>query len=487
MMKYKVSAKFKAALFGFCYTLSSGFPAMADDTEIFFGNTVVNGKYPNVLFILDTSGSMKTEVGNTNRTRMQHMQEALTNILNTATGVNVGLMRFNDPGGPVLFPVSNIAAELDVATPSASGNTVNSRIMDSADDAEEQGGSVTLDSARLEAVYVGGDTGTVSAQISIGNDDAEETLNNNSVSRNGNRINMNNNQINGFRFNNSGIPKGASISSATLSLTSRSNSSDAMTLRLFGELNNDAVTFANANGDISSRVKTSNYIDWTPDTWSLDQVVTSPDLSSIVQELVNQAGWMEDDLVLLQTFESGSGERQAYSYNASDTKAAKLDVSYQMGTPGQQTIGLRFQDVGIPQGAIITSAVIELTAAQSTSDSFTTGLTVQGLDSDDAEALAQRRPTSPAAAVRPPLSIGCPMPGPTVMWCKRRTLKPLCRKSSTAAAGAVTMPWDFASAAPIWLIVWLTVSMAIRTWRQYCGSLMTTARLPRAKAVSIKR
>ncbi|MCG6969682.1 MAG: VWA domain-containing protein, partial [Gammaproteobacteria bacterium] len=388
-MKNRLSARFTAALVGFCYALTAGFPALADDTEIFFGTAeqaaAGAGRYPNVLFILDTSGSMRTEVGDTNETRMQHMQEALTNILNNTTDVNVGLMRFNDPGGPILFPVSNIAADLSTVTPTASENSISSRILDSTDDAEEQGGSVNLNSARLEAVYIGGDTGTVASQISIGGDDAEEVLSNNNVSLGGNRININNNQINGFRFNNTGIPQGASISSATLSLTSRTTSDAAMTLRLYGELSNDALAFSSASGNLSSRTKTTSYVDWTPDAWTSNGVYTSQDISSVVQELVNQSGWMEDDLVLLQTFQSGSGERQAYTYNSNDAKAATLNVTYQMGTPGQQTIGLRFRDVGIPQGAEITGAVIEFTAAQSTDKPFITGLTVQGLDSDDSE------------------------------------------------------------------------------------------------------
>ena len=42
-------------------TLASSTPASADDTEIFIGNTVT-GAQPNILFVLDTSGSMDTEV-----------------------------------------------------------------------------------------------------------------------------------------------------------------------------------------------------------------------------------------------------------------------------------------------------------------------------------------------------------------------------------------------------------------------------------------
>ena len=388
-MKRKVFANLQGVLFGFCYTLMAATPVMADDTDIFFGATPDSpNTRPNVLFILDTSGSMGTEVGNTNRTRMQHMQEALNQILDNATGVNVGLMRFTGPGGPVLFPVSNIDSALGQATPSTPSKAISSRITDSADDAEEQNGSVTLNSARLEAVYVGGDTGTSSAQISIGEDDAEETLSNSQVSRNSNTININSNQINGFRFNNTGIPKGANILSATLSVTAKADSVDPMTLRLYGELSNDAVPFSSTSGDLSGRSKSSNYIEWPLPAWTKDNAYVSPDMSSVVQELVNQGGWAEDDLVLLQTYQTGSAERKVYSYNASDTLSAKLDVSYRMGTPGQQTIGLRFRDVGIPQGATITSAVIEFVSAQSSSDAFVNGLTIQGFDSDDAPAFA---------------------------------------------------------------------------------------------------
>ena len=40
--------------------------------------------------------------------RLDNMKTALNQILDNATNVNVGLMRFSDPGGPVLFPVSYV-------------------------------------------------------------------------------------------------------------------------------------------------------------------------------------------------------------------------------------------------------------------------------------------------------------------------------------------------------------------------------------------
>jgi type IV pilus assembly protein PilY1 len=52
-----------SVLLGACYCLTVGAPALADDTEIFgTSNAVGAGLKPNILFIVDTSGSMNTDV-----------------------------------------------------------------------------------------------------------------------------------------------------------------------------------------------------------------------------------------------------------------------------------------------------------------------------------------------------------------------------------------------------------------------------------------
>jgi hypothetical protein len=51
-----------SVLLGACYCLTVGSPVYADDTEIFgTGGTVGAGLKPNILFIVDTSGSMATQ------------------------------------------------------------------------------------------------------------------------------------------------------------------------------------------------------------------------------------------------------------------------------------------------------------------------------------------------------------------------------------------------------------------------------------------
>jgi len=71
-------------------TLIPGFSG-ADDTEIFFGR---NSAQPNILFILDVSGSMDyTDEGQTG-TRLARLQTALTALLQNSNNINVGLFTF---------------------------------------------------------------------------------------------------------------------------------------------------------------------------------------------------------------------------------------------------------------------------------------------------------------------------------------------------------------------------------------------------------
>ena len=126
----------------------------ADDTEIYLGNINVSaGVRPNVLFILDTSGSMSNTDG-MSQDRLDRMKDALKTILDDANNINVGLMRFTDPGGPVLFPVSYIDEDVSVITAAGNGADINVQIGASGDDAErnpESRGDLSV--ARLLDVY----------------------------------------------------------------------------------------------------------------------------------------------------------------------------------------------------------------------------------------------------------------------------------------------------------------------------------------------
>lgn len=90
----------------------------ADDAEIYSASKPAVS--PNILFLLDTSGSMQEKVAadanGVEKTRMQVMQEVLGEVLKAApANLNIGLMRYGgeavDDANGVSFPISPIDAE----------------------------------------------------------------------------------------------------------------------------------------------------------------------------------------------------------------------------------------------------------------------------------------------------------------------------------------------------------------------------------------
>jgi hypothetical protein len=141
---------------------------------------------------------------------------------------------------------------------------------------------------------------------------------------------------------------------------------------------------------------------------------TTPDLSSIVQEIVNRGGWSSgnDMAFIIQ----GSGNRTTKSYDGSKVTAPLLHVEWGSSNVreiriqqdeddaeensgdaadrydnhlelGQSDyVGLRFQNVEIPRYATITNAYIEFFPAVDVSTS--TNLTIYGQDTDNAAVFA---------------------------------------------------------------------------------------------------
>ncbi|WP_339080125.1 PilC/PilY family type IV pilus protein [Pseudomonas sp. TMP9] len=105
----------------FLYGVITFNTALADDTEIYVPRDLPADQQvrPNILFILDSSGSMGSRVANsaippsnTNRTRNQVMRSVVNNLLNDLKAkedVNVGFMRFDgNDGGYILSPVRRL-------------------------------------------------------------------------------------------------------------------------------------------------------------------------------------------------------------------------------------------------------------------------------------------------------------------------------------------------------------------------------------------
>ncbi|MFT7258186.1 MAG: type IV pilus assembly protein PilY1 [Glaciecola sp.] len=365
----------------FLFTILISMGAMGDDLEIYLGTGGTSNIYnPNVLFIMDSSGSMAAKDG-TDETRMLRVQNALKTALGSATNINAGLMRFSDFGGPVLFPIRGIDSPVtpEIVIPITLGT----------DDAYEIANNVTLSSNQIE--------------LTKGTDTV----------------------LTGLRYRGLRIPRGAVITSARVRFTSRIlNTSDA-TLSFKAETVGDATTFASAENDISNRSTTSAEVIWNNDNnFPLSgESVLSPDISAVLQEVINRADWCGGNSLNLiiegtsvsassgrtsSSLESGDGltpqliitydettatgcmrERLIYQINSqSENAEEKSDGNESTGTEltfrrnSNDYIGLRFANVNIPKNATVLDAYLEFTAYQNgTSDGAS--MIIQGVNEDN--------------------------------------------------------------------------------------------------------
>ena len=396
MKRRRLHQLLPTTVFAVAVGIIAGLPAQltADDTEIYLGNINVSaGVRPNVLFVLDTSGSMSGMDG-MSQDRLDRMKDALKTILDDANNINVGLMRFTDPGGPILFPVSYIDEDVSVVMTSAGvGADINVQIDDSNDDAEEivVGGSVDLLSDQLDIITA---TAAVSStplarQVSGQSSNAEEQLSSGDIIT-ASQIDMNPNQTNAVRFTSVNIPQGAMILDARLVFTARNSDSSSTALTFNGELAPNASSFStscSSCNDVSGRPKTSASVTWNPGSWSTNNEYQTDDLTPVVQEIVNQPGWASGNAMAFIQTNGGAGQRRAYTYNGSSSRAAKLEITYANSvTSDDQLVGLRFQGIGIPQGATVTSAHIEFWPAAI--NAAPANIRIFGEDVDDAPAFA---------------------------------------------------------------------------------------------------
>ena len=418
----------------------------ADDIEIYFnsGNSAAATSVirSNVLFILDTSGSMSLNVRGTSQTRLKEMKDAVKYVLNNTEDINVGLMRFkSNRGGAVIFPTSDINGNVSDVV-GYTGSTTANEIVKTAfidnglDDAEEvvtslagglPQGSVTRTDATLDAFDFGGTQSVAGGEqtfrlLNNENDGMEETRNGGCArffrgssispgSRNswpymytgdapsaaGSSMRVDGIWLHqcvllGLRFPGITIPRGETILSAFMDFTCRKNFNNATNVAIVGQDVGDAAPmtgFGTNVNDISSRNQTSAAERWNliPNcSGSRGDVLTTPDIKDIVQEIVNRPDWATGQSMFFRFQQSraplrfatnasgitGSRDkgasnnsiRQFFSMEKSQTHAPRLRVVTTVGTPvaGQdQKIALRFADIRIPRGATITKAKLSLT------------------------------------------------------------------------------------------------------------------------------
>ena len=148
------------------------------------------------------------------------------------------------------------------------------------------------------------------------------TQNNNSVKAGPNNSNRDNT---GLRFENVTIPQGATIDSATISVTFAGASFDTIKCDIHCNDVDDAADFT-TEADVTSRARTSDSTEWD----EVDSSGTSPDFKNAVQEVINRPGWESGNalMVILAGGTNGSALQALFRDFTNGSGEASITINY---------------------------------------------------------------------------------------------------------------------------------------------------------------
>lgn len=383
----------------------------ADDTEIFFGgNAIADGIRPNVLFLLDDSGSMAwcadDDNCDTTNNRMAILKKTMLNLLDTTSGINAGLMVLNNSAGSpkdptlsrLLFPLTDIDQNYNLKLSSP-------EIKVSDDDASRYNGTTQIGDPTLLMGYVKDPSPTNTVVRSLG--DPNIYSNNNSTyyllgstpyscsvkmaattkcpAGEVDTINASSGSSGRdglLLFRNLNIPAGVTITSAKLEIKpTGSNGNTDFNVAL---INSKTPGAFNHSDDSPSPVATSLFTNNS--TVTSNKLVTGAhqlELKSLLQTLQSRtpANNPIGDLAIRLRSRISTN----FYYSVGDSADAPiLTITYTGSENTQRSTGLRFQTVSVPKGATITSAKLSFVPASS--DDRPVRFSVVAEDSGDATA-----------------------------------------------------------------------------------------------------
>jgi hypothetical protein len=139
----------------------------------------------------------------------------------------------------------------------------------------------------------------------------------------------------GFRFQSVAIPAGATIDSAVLQLYMPTAAEDLVYVDIYGEDVDDSAAFTTGSNNISGRTLTTAKVDWDTANAGAPAWIDSPDISAIIQEIVDRPGWASgQDLAIILDLQSGVDmDVRMWDYTG-NAYGARLVLSYTEAAAG---------------------------------------------------------------------------------------------------------------------------------------------------------
>jgi hypothetical protein len=142
-------------------------------------------------------------------------------------------------------------------------------------------------------------------RVSSGNDDAEQDVSGGGMDLTSSDLEIFDDgrlQTIGLRFVDIPIPKGAIVDDAYIEFTcdETEGGTEPVSAVIEGQLNPNPPAFADIANNISDRPTTTANVVWNPANWTEEgQKDTTSDITSIIQEIVDQAGWSFGNALVL--------------------------------------------------------------------------------------------------------------------------------------------------------------------------------------------
>ena len=134
----------------------------------------------------------------------------------------------------------------------------------------------------------------------------------------------------GIRFPGVAIPAGSTVTNAYVQFTVDEVTTGATSLTVTGQAADNPPSFSSTGRDVSTRPQTEASVGWTPAGWptagarGMDQ--RTPDLTPVLQEIVDRTGWASGNALALVI--TGTGTRTASATERGQLKAPLLHIEY---------------------------------------------------------------------------------------------------------------------------------------------------------------
>ncbi len=136
----------------------------------------------------------------------------------------------------------------------------------------------------------------------------------------------------GLRFRAPGVPQGSKITAAFIRFSPYVSSTAAITMTIYGEATDYAQPFLASSELVPFRPRTSAFVNWviTCLYWREGTRPTSPDISPVIQEIINRPGWVQHNalalLLIADPRDLGNGSRTVYSYEGAAAEESPWSV-----------------------------------------------------------------------------------------------------------------------------------------------------------------